>query len=164
MRLWEARRWAVVLCCLSFVALAACSRQAGQKTSDTGGEDEAANANVKKDVKPEPGEEETPAAGNTDDADRKATKEHGVLEGRALSKPPPVYPAAAKEHRISGTAIISIVVDETGRVIEAHGVCGHPVLIEAAVNAARQARFTPTLLSGLPVKVSGIITYTFVLR
>ena len=54
MRLWNVRRWLVVLCCLALVAFAACNQQAGQKTSDAGGGGEAANANVKKDVKPEP--------------------------------------------------------------------------------------------------------------
>ncbi|WP_352431480.1 energy transducer TonB [Pyrinomonas sp.] len=49
-----------------------------------------------------------------------------------------------------------------GRVISARAVSGPTLLHEAAVAAARQARFTPTLLSGQPVKVSGVITYNFV--
>ena len=48
--------------------------------------------------------------------------------------------------------------------MKATAVAGHPLLQQAAAAAARQARFSPTLLSGEPVKVSGVITYNFVLQ
>jgi protein TonB len=88
----------------------------------------------------------------------------GVLNGKAISKPQPPYPPIAKAARASGTVTVQIVVDESGRVISASAVSGHPLLQQAAVGAARQARFSPTLLSGQPVKVSGVITYNFVLQ
>ena len=88
----------------------------------------------------------------------------GVLNGKAISKPQPAYPPIAKAARASGTVTVQIVVDESGRVISANAVSGHPLLQQAAVAAARQARFSPTLLSGQPVKVSGVITYNFVLQ
>jgi protein TonB len=88
----------------------------------------------------------------------------GVLNGKAISKPQPAYPPIAKAARASGTVTVQIVVDESGRVISASAVSGHPLLQQAAVAAARQARFSPTLLSGQPVKVSGVITYNFVLQ
>jgi protein TonB len=88
----------------------------------------------------------------------------GVLNGKAISKPQPAYPPIAKAARASGTVTVQIVVDEGGRVISASAVSGHPLLQQAAVAAARQARFSPTLLSGQPVKVSGVITYNFVLQ
>ncbi|MBV9923469.1 MAG: TonB family protein [Acidobacteria bacterium] len=88
----------------------------------------------------------------------------GVLNGKAISKPQPAYPPIAKAARAAGTVTVSIVVDEQGRVISASAVSGHPLLQQAAVAAARQARFSPTLLSGQPVKVSGVITYNFVLQ
>jgi protein TonB len=88
----------------------------------------------------------------------------GVLNGKAISKPPPAYPPIAKAARAAGTVTVQIVVDESGRVISASAVSGHPLLQQAAVAAARQARFSPTLLSGQPVKVSGVITYNFVLQ
>jgi outer membrane biosynthesis protein TonB len=47
-------------------------------------------------------------------------------------------------------------------VISAHAVSGHPLLQAAAVGAARASKFTPTKLSGQPVKVSGVIIYNFV--
>ena len=88
----------------------------------------------------------------------------GVLNGRAISKPQPAYPPIAKAARAEGIVTVQVVVDESGRVISASAVSGHPLLQSAAVAAARQARFSPTLLSGQPVKVSGLITYNFVLR
>jgi protein TonB len=88
----------------------------------------------------------------------------GVLNGKAISKPQPPYPPIAKAARASGTVTVQILVDESGRVIQASAVNGHPLLQQAAVSAARQARFSPTLLSGQPVKVSGVITYNFVLQ
>lgn len=88
----------------------------------------------------------------------------GVLNGKAISKPQPAYPAIAKAARASGTVTVAVTVDESGKVISARASGGHPLLQTAAVQAAYQARFSPTLLSGQPVKVNGIITYNFVLQ
>ena len=88
----------------------------------------------------------------------------GVLNGKAISKPVPAYPAIARAARASGTVVVGIVVDESGRVGEAVAVSGHPLLQQAAVSAVRQWRFTPTLLSGQPVKVAGAVTVNFNLQ
>jgi TonB family protein len=56
-----------------------------------------------------------------------------------------------------------VTVDETGKVISATASSGPPALRDAAVAAARQARFSPTKLSGAPVKVVGLINYNFTL-
>jgi protein TonB len=88
----------------------------------------------------------------------------GVLNGKAISKPQPAYPAIAKAARASGTVTVQVTVDESGKVVSARAAGGHPLLQQAAVQAAYQARFSPTLLSGQPVKVNGVITYNFVLN
>lgn len=88
----------------------------------------------------------------------------GVLQGKAIAKPQPAYPEIAKAARAAGTVTVQIVVDESGNVESAEAVSGHPLLRQAAVEAARRARFAPTLLSGQPVKVGGVITYNFVLQ
>jgi protein TonB len=59
---------------------------------------------------------------------------------------------------------VQVTVDETGSVVSARAVSGHPLLHAAAVAAAKQARFAPTLEGGEPVKVSGVLTYNFVLE
>lgn len=88
----------------------------------------------------------------------------GVLTGKAISKPQPQYPQMAKAARAQGVVTVQITVDEGGKVISAAAVNGHPLLRAAAVQAAYGARFSPTLLSGQPVKVSGTITYNFTLQ
>ncbi len=88
----------------------------------------------------------------------------GILNGKAISKPQPVYTQEARDAGAQGIVTVQIVVDEEGNVASAEAINGHELLRGAAVNAAKQARFSPTLLSGQPVKVSGLITYNFVLQ
>ncbi len=85
----------------------------------------------------------------------------GVLNGTAVSLPAPAYPDNAKRMRISGLVSINVIVDETGKVISAEAVSGPATLRDAARLAALRARFSPTKLSGQPVKVSGVINYKF---
>lgn len=87
-----------------------------------------------------------------------------VLSGKAIQKPAPPYPPIAKQIRQQGTVAVQIVVDEQGHVVWAKATSGPPLLLSAAVQAAYQARFTPTTLNGQPVKVSGVITYNFILQ
>ncbi|HKB64254.1 MAG TPA: TonB family protein [Pyrinomonadaceae bacterium] len=86
----------------------------------------------------------------------------GVMNGKAISLPRPDYPPIARSAHASGTVVVQVVIDETGDVVAAHAVAGHPLLQAASVAAARQAKFSPTKLCGEPVKVTGVITYNFV--
>ena len=88
----------------------------------------------------------------------------GVLIAKAISLPQPPYPQIAKQVRIQGPVTVQILVDEEGRVLSAQPVSGHPTLLAAAKEAALHARFTPTKLSGVAVRVQGLITYNFVLQ
>jgi TonB family protein len=85
----------------------------------------------------------------------------GVLNSRAISLSQPVYPPAARAVHAAGVCSVQVVVNETGNVMSASAVSCHPLLKSAAEAAARNATFSPTLLSGQPRKVSGVITYTF---
>jgi TonB family protein len=87
----------------------------------------------------------------------------GVLDGIALSLPSPIYPENARRLRTAGIVTVEVVVDETGKVISAVATSGPSLLRDVAVQAALRARFSPTKLSGQPVKVSGIINYKFAL-
>ncbi len=93
---------------------------------------------------------------------RRAPISGGVLNGKAISLPKPAYPPIARAARASGTVTVQVTVDESGGVVSARAVGGHPLLQQAAVQAAYGARFSPTLMSGQPVKVTGVITYNFV--
>ncbi|HVG32719.1 MAG TPA: energy transducer TonB [Pyrinomonadaceae bacterium] len=85
----------------------------------------------------------------------------GVLNGQATDLPKPEYPEIARHARATGVVSVEVVIDETGKVISARAVSGSPFLREAAVKAAKRARFTPSKLSGQPVKVSGVVNYNF---
>ena len=87
----------------------------------------------------------------------------GVLNGTAVLLPPPAYPDAAKRMRVQGMVTVDVILDETGKVVAANATAGPTVLRDAAVQAALKARFSPTKLSGQPVKVSGVINYKFAL-
>ena len=87
-----------------------------------------------------------------------------VISSKIVHKPVPAYPAIARQAGIQGIVSVQIVVDEQGQVASAKATSGNPLLQHAAVQAARQATFTPTFLNGQPVKVSGVITYNFTLR
>lgn len=111
-------------------------------------EQKAAASEQKADAPP-PSAAKTPASG-------------GVLNGKALSLPRPVYPSAARNAGASGKVVVEVTINEEGKVIEARAVSGHPMLQQAAVQAARLAKFSPATISGQPVKVTGTISYTFV--
>jgi TonB family protein len=87
----------------------------------------------------------------------------GVLNGTAVSLPPPMYPDAAKRMRTQGVVSVDVILDESGKVVSANATSGPQILRDAAVQAALKARFSPTKLSGQPVKVSGVINYKFAL-
>ena len=88
----------------------------------------------------------------------------GVLNGKAISLPQPIYPPEARAARIGGSVTVQITVDEYGAVTAARAVSGHALLQPASVNAAMQARFSPTFLMGEAVKVTGVLVFNFVVQ
>ncbi len=87
--------------------------------------------------------------------------EAGIINDRAIELPAPKYPAEAKKVHASGQVQVKVVVDETGKVISAEALFGPDSLKEAAVEAAKKARFVPAKVGGVTVKFAGIITYDF---
>ena len=87
-----------------------------------------------------------------------------VINSEAIFLPKPPYPPIAKLSHVQGTVSVQVLIDETGKVISAKAVSGNPLLMHEAVRAAYQARFSPTMLGDQPVKVSGVISYNFVLQ
>lgn len=85
----------------------------------------------------------------------------GVVNGRATSLPKPPYPAAAIAVGATGQVTVQVLIDESGRVVSAKAINGHLLLKREAERAALSARFSPTLLSKVPVKVTGVIVYNF---
>jgi protein TonB len=95
---------------------------------------------------------------------KKISVSGGVLQGNAIRKPQPPYPPIAKAARAAGAVQVQVTISEEGKVIDAQVISGHPLLRDAALQAARQWLFKPTELSGVPVKVQGILTFNFTLQ
>jgi TonB family protein len=95
---------------------------------------------------------------------REITQSGGVLSGKAITKVQPAYPPIARAAGASGAVQVEVLISEEGRVIEAAVIRGHPLLRDAALQAARQWVFQPSELSGVRVKVRGILTFNFTLQ
>ena len=85
----------------------------------------------------------------------------GVLNGKAIRLVQPAYPPIARSAHVTGQVTVQVLIDENGNVVSASAASGHPLLRAAAVGAARASKFSPTKLSGQPVKVNGVIIYNF---
>jgi protein TonB len=107
---------------------------------------------------------EPPSAKVPDPPAKPRTVHKGVITGLAVNLPKPPYPNLAKQIGLQGTVSVQVLLNEAGKVVSAKAVSGHPMLNPTAVSAAYQARFSPTLVDGKPVKVSGVITYNFTLH
>jgi len=92
----------------------------------------------------------------------KVLKISRILNSQAISLPKPNYPPMARQIHLQGMVSVQVLIDETGKVISANPT-GHPLLVLEAKRAAMQARFSPTVVGETPVKVSGVITYNFVM-
>jgi len=76
----------------------------------------------------------------------------------------PPYPAIARQARIQGSVQVQIDISETGAVTNVTLLSGHPLLRDAALQAARQWLFIPTELNGQRVRAIGVLTFNFVLN
>jgi protein TonB len=84
--------------------------------------------------------------------------------GKAISLPKPVYPVAAAFVNASGKVEVQVEIDENGNVVSAKVISGHPLLSAAAIKAALASKFDPVLMSGKPISVYSVITYSFYLN
>jgi len=84
-----------------------------------------------------------------------------VLQGKAIYRKTPEYPAVARTIRIEGPVVVEVVISPEGLVESARAISGHPLLAPTAVAAARDWRFQPTYLGNVAVRVAGAITFVF---
>jgi protein TonB len=85
----------------------------------------------------------------------------GVLLGNSIRQAQAIYPQLARNAHVEGVVLVEIIVDEEGSVIAATALDGHPLLRQPAQDAARQWKFRPTLLNGRPIKIAGMLRFTF---
>lgn len=86
-----------------------------------------------------------------------------IEAAKLVSQIHPVYPALAMQARIQGDVVLHAIISKDGGVSELQVLSGHPLLVNAALDAVRKWRYSPTLLSGRPVEVETTITVSFVL-
>ncbi len=91
----------------------------------------------------------------------KPPKTLGVVNGRATHLETPPYPLHAQRVNAGGKVSVQVTIDESGTVTSARAVDGHVLLRAVSEQAALRSRFTPTILSKVPVKVTGVIVYNF---
>jgi len=89
----------------------------------------------------------------------RADRRYQILQPPVVKRVEPEYPAAAKSARVSGRVVVEVTIDESGNVVNATAIWGHPLLRDAAIQAARGWRFAPTMVAGLPTKVVSAITF-----
>ena len=87
-----------------------------------------------------------------------------VLQGKVIERRVPIYPELARRIRLQGDVAVEVIISPQGRVESVRAVSGHPMLTQTALDAARAWRFEPTLLNGVPVRVTGVITFIFKLN
>lgn len=104
----------------------------------------------------------TPVSSETSSAQTDNTIKGGVLNRKALVLVQPEYPKKAKKEKIGGAVSVQVKIDEQGNVLSAKLVSGNPVFADVCEEAAKNSKFTPTVLSGKPVKILGIVTYNFI--
>jgi TonB family protein len=79
-----------------------------------------------------------------------------LLEGQA-----PQYPQMAKIAHIQGKTVLELTVAPDGSVTQLHAVSGHPILLQAALDAVRQWKYDPVLLNGTAAPVRTLVYLLF---
>jgi protein TonB len=87
-----------------------------------------------------------------------------VTAAMLVNRVQPVYPPLARQTRISGTVRLHAIIGKDGSVQQLEVLSGHPLLVQAALDAVRQWRYRPTLLNGEPVEVDTTIDVIFSLN
>lgn len=92
------------------------------------------------------------------------TRGGNVQAAMLINRVTPVYPPLARQTRISGTVRLHALIAKDGTVQQLEVMSGHPLLVQAALDAVRQWRYRPTLLNGEPVEVDTTIDVIFTLN
>jgi protein TonB len=87
-----------------------------------------------------------------------------VQESKLIRKIIPEYPSLALRGHVEGTVILEINVDEEGNVGNVRVLQGNPLLVDEAVRAVKQWKYSPTLLNGEPIPVLSSVTVDFRLK
>lgn len=84
-----------------------------------------------------------------------------VQAANLVRKVTPVYPPLAKQARIQGVVVLEAEISKEGTIENLKVITGHPLLIQAAIDAVKQWRYKPTMLNNEPVPVVTTVTVNF---
>ena len=87
-----------------------------------------------------------------------------IVHAQLISRVEPRYPVLARQIRLEGVVLLHAVISREGGITALEAVSGHPLLVQAALDAVRQWRYRPTILDGEPVEVETTITVIFRLQ
>lgn len=90
-------------------------------------------------------------------------KTSSMLEGYLIRRVQPNYPPLARSARIQGSVVLTALISRSGTMENVIAVSGHPMLVQAAVQAVSQWRYRPYILNGEAIEVETQITVNFVL-
>lgn len=93
----------------------------------------------------------------------KVVRTSSMLEGSLLKRVQPVYPRLAHDARIQGTVVLAALISREGTIENLHLISGHPMLVQAAIDAVQQWRYRPYILNNEPIEVETQITVNFTL-
>ena len=105
----------------------------------------------------------TPATSTGTNPPQQVQVSQGTSQGLLVHKVQPSYPPLARQARVQGTVVLKAVIGKDGSVQDLHVVSGHPMLIQAAMDAVKQWRYKPYFLNGEPVLVQTTINVNFAL-
>jgi len=126
----------------------------GQRSTGPGG-----NSNV---IPPPPPPQPPPPSPSSTSAPRLRIGGN-VLAANLISKVDPVYPALAKQAKIQGVVVLETEISQEGKVENLRVMTGHPLLIQAAIEAVKQWEYRPVMLNGEAVGVVSTVTLNFAL-
>jgi periplasmic protein TonB len=93
---------------------------------------------------------------------KRAIRVSGPMQQAQLtSRIEPRYPVIAKQTKTEGTVVLHAIISRDGRITALEVVSGHPLLVQAALDAVHQWRYRPTYLGAEPVEVETTITVIF---
>jgi protein TonB len=87
-----------------------------------------------------------------------------MLQGSLVRRVDPVYPTLARSARIQGPVVLAAIISKAGIIEHLQVLSGHPMLVNAALEAVSQWRYRPYVLNGEVIEVETQITVNFKLN
>ncbi len=112
-------------------------------------------------VQPQPESRPAPAPARAQEGELVAAGTEGLTPPRMTHQAQPAYPPMAKMQRAEGTVLMSVLVSETGQVVDVKVIKGDPRLNDAAVQSVRRSSFAAGSKDGVRVRSWLAVGVTF---